>query len=106
MWGDKTATQVITAYEAAGAPLVAVYKLNSNVVADVRYTLTARSERLQYSVNGGNQAIHKAYAGQCGYYELRYRECRRFYRLADCFTFCSEAHWDYTANPDVSRCSG
>ncbi len=98
--GGKTATQVITAFNGGNpAPMVAVYKLTADVIVDVRYTLTARPKIAIFS-NGGNQAIHKAMLDTARITNYIVQNAGDFQGLASCYTFCSEAHWDYTpGNP-------
>jgi gliding motility-associated-like protein len=96
--GGKTATQVITAF---AQWKVAIYKLNADVNVDVRYTLNHRPKIAVFS-NGGNEAIQKAMLDTAKVTNYTIESAGAFTGLADCFTFCSEAHWDYATNPNTA----
>ena len=98
--GGKTATQVITAFEAAPprAAMVAVYKLTADVVVDVRYTLTARPKIAVFS-NGGHEGIQSAMLDSARITNYFVENAGDFGGLAACYTFCSEAHWQYNTPP-------
>ena len=99
--GGKTATQVITAFEAfPPAPMVAVYKLTADVVVDVRYTLTARPKIAVFS-NGTFQPIQKAMLDTARVRNYTVEDAGDFGGLAACYTFCSEAHWLFTPGDPV-----
>ncbi|OFX37699.1 MAG: hypothetical protein A2X08_10060 [Bacteroidetes bacterium GWA2_32_17] len=102
----KSATQVITDYYALGAEYnqVTVYKLTNNENLNVRYTLHQRPKIAVFS-NGGNQAIHQTMLNNAGLTNnVNYfiQNAGNFLGLAECYTFCSEAHWDFDTNPDVN----
>jgi len=96
--GGQTATQVISAF--ATTNNVAVYKLTADVAVDVRYTLNHRPKIAVFS-NGGNEAIQTAMLVSAGITNYFVQNAGDFAGLAECYTFCSEAHWDYSKNPDT-----
>ncbi|MBI5540376.1 MAG: gliding motility-associated C-terminal domain-containing protein [Bacteroidia bacterium] len=99
----KTATQVITDYYALGAGYnqVTVYRLTNNENLNVRYTLHQRPKIAVFS-NGGNQAIHQTMLDNAGITNYFIQNAGNFLGLAECYTFCSEAHWDFNTNPDIN----
>ncbi len=94
--GGLTATQVITAF----GNNVNVYKLTADVSVDVRYTLNHRPKIAVFS-NGGNEAIQTTMLSNAGVTNYFVQNAGDFTGLAACYTFCSEAHWDYSKNPDT-----
>ncbi|MBL7893167.1 MAG: hypothetical protein JNL63_11095, partial [Bacteroidia bacterium] len=91
-----TATQVITAFEAtlSATTKVNVYQLtDASINVDVRYTLSQRLKVAVFS-NGTYQAIHKAYLDNAGISNYDMISAGVFTGLTDCYTFCSEGHWD------------
>jgi len=98
--GGQTATQVMTAF--ATPNNVAVYKLNADVVGvDVRYTLNHRPKIAVFS-NGGNETIQTTMLTAAGITSNVFvQNAGDFQGLAQCYTFCSEAHWDFASNPDT-----
>jgi len=94
--GGLTATQVITAF----GNNVNVYKLTADVSVDVRYTLNHRPKIAVFS-NGGNEAIQTTMLTNAGVTNYFVQDAGDFTGLASCYTFCSEAHWDYAKNPDT-----
>lgn len=96
--GGQTATQVMTSFAVTNN--VAVYKLNADVAVDVRYTLSHRPKIAVFS-NGGNQAIQVTMLNAAGITNYFVQDAGDFGGLAECYTFCSEAHWDYSKNPDT-----
>jgi len=96
--GGQTATQVMTAFAVPNN--VAVYKLNADVAVDVRYTLTHRPKIAVFS-NGGNEAIQTTMLTAAGVTNYFVQNAGDFTGLAECYTFCSEAHWDFSKNPDI-----
>ncbi|MBI2271082.1 MAG: PKD domain-containing protein [Bacteroidetes bacterium] len=87
----QTATQVITSY----GNNVAVFRLSQNVTVDVRYDLDFRPKIAVFN-NGGNQAIHVAILTGGGVTNYNIINAGVFTGLAECYTFCSEAHWQAT----------
>ncbi len=96
--GGQTATQVMTSF--ATPNNVAVYQLTADVAVDVRYTLSQRPKIAVFS-NGGFQAIQTTMLNNAGITNYFVQDAGDFTGLAECYTFCSEAHWDYTDNPDT-----
>ncbi|PKP17074.1 MAG: hypothetical protein CVU05_16170, partial [Bacteroidetes bacterium HGW-Bacteroidetes-21] len=100
----KSATQVITDYYAQGAGFnqVTVYKLTNDENLDVRYTLKQRPKLAIFS-NGGFQAVQiNNYLIPSGITNYFVQNAGNFTGLAECYTFCSEAHWAFTTNPDIN----
>ncbi len=97
--GGQTATQVMTAFATPNS--VAVYSLTADVAVDVRYTLNHRPKIAVFS-NGGFQAVQTTMLTAAGITSNVFvQNAGDFTGLAECYTFCSEAHWDYASNPDV-----
>jgi len=94
--GGLTATQVITAF----GNNVAVYKLTADVAVDVRYTLNHRPKIAVFS-NGNFETVQTAMLIAAGVTNYFVQNAGDFTGLASCYTFCSEAHWDYSKNPDT-----
>ncbi|MGZ3862527.1 MAG: PKD-like domain-containing protein [Bacteroidia bacterium] len=94
--GGQTAAQVISSYTSS----VQVYKVVTDVAVDVRYTLNHRPKIAIFS-NGGYQNVQVAYMTAAGITNYFVQDAGDFTGLAECYTFCSEAHWDYANNPDV-----
>ncbi|HTB07416.1 MAG TPA: hypothetical protein VK806_10735, partial [Bacteroidia bacterium] len=91
--GEKTAIQVISAF--ASEWKVAVYKLTSNTIVDVRYTLDHRPKIALFN-NGTYQAVQLAMLDSAKVWTTgtdTALSAGAFDGLASCFTFCSEAHW-------------
>ncbi|MDO9185737.1 MAG: hypothetical protein Q7W13_06975, partial [Bacteroidia bacterium] len=86
-WG-QTASQIIAAFGGN----VAVYKLTQNVTVDVRYNMKQRPKIAVFS-NGGNQNIHTIILNNAGISNYTVISAGVFSGLAECYTFCSEAHW-------------
>jgi gliding motility-associated-like protein len=95
--GGQTATQVMASYTVNN---VNVYKLSADVAVDVRYTLNHRPKIAVFS-NGGYEAVQTAMLIAGGVINYFVQNAGDFTGLAECYTFCSEAHWDYSANPDT-----
>ncbi|HXC03832.1 MAG TPA: hypothetical protein VNZ86_03720, partial [Bacteroidia bacterium] len=96
--GGKTATQVITAF----GWKVAVYQLTHDAHnLDVRYTLTHRPKIAVFD-NGGYSAIQQAMLDTAKITNYTVENAGAFTGLADCFTFCSESHWDITTNSNTA----
>jgi len=87
--GWQTATQVITAF---AQWKVAVYQLSNNEVVDIRYTLNARPKIAVFN-NGGNQILQTTLLDSAKITNYVAISTGLFTGLADCYTFCSEAHW-------------
>ena len=87
--GGQTATQVITAF---AQWRVAVYRLTANNTLDVRYTLDQRPKIAVFS-NGGNQLLQIAMLDTAKITNYVAINSALFGGLAECYTFCSEAHW-------------
>jgi gliding motility-associated-like protein len=97
--GGLTATQVMTAF--ATPNNVAVYKLNADVAVDVRYTLNHRPKIAVFS-NGGYDSVQTRMLTVAGITSNVFvQNAGDFTGLAECYTFCSEAHWAYANNPDT-----
>src|SRR6185437_3423115 len=94
--GGLTATQGITAF----GNNVAIYKLTADVAVDVRYTLNHRPKIAVFS-NGNNEAIQVAMLTAAGVTNYFVQSAGDFTGLAECYTFCSESHWDYAKNPNT-----
>ncbi len=95
--GEQTATQVISTF--ATRWKVAVYKLSSNTSVDVRYTLSHRPKIALFN-NGGFQSVQLAMLDSSKVWTSPNVDTAlsagSFSGLAECFTFCSESHWDNT----------
>lgn len=96
--GGQTATQVISTF--ANQWKVAVYQLTADILVDLRYTLDHRPKIAIFS-NGGNQDIQKKMVDSAKITNYVVINAGDFTGLAECYTFCSEAHWDYSFNPDT-----
>jgi gliding motility-associated-like protein len=98
--GGQTATQVITAF----APWrVAVYKLTANISVDVRYTLNQRPKIAIFN-NGGNNLLQSEILDSAKITNYVAINTGLFTGLAECYTFCSEAHWGGTvADTNITR---
>lgn len=94
--GGQTAAQVISSYTSS----VQVYQVVTDVAVDVRYTLNHRPKIAIFS-NGGYQTVQTGYMTAAGITNYVVQDAGDFTGLAECYTFCSEAHWDYANNPDV-----
>ena len=97
--GGQTATQVMSAFAVQWK--VAVYLLTVNKTVDVRYTLNHRPKIAVFS-NGGNEQLQYQILDSAKITNYVVIGAGAFTGLADCYTFCSEAHWDYATNPDVA----
>ena len=99
----QTATQVINTYTAQGAGFnqVTVFKLTNDENLNVRYTLHQRP-KIAVFTNGTASAVHQGYLNEAGITNYILENAGNFTGLAECFTFCSEAHWDFAVNPDIN----
>jgi len=98
--GGQTATQVITAFSQWR---VAVYKLTTNVSVDVRYTLNQRPKIAIFN-NGGNNLLQSEILDSAKITNYVAINTGLFTGLAECYTFCSEAHWGGTvADTNITR---
>ncbi|MGP8214345.1 MAG: beta strand repeat-containing protein, partial [Bacteroidia bacterium] len=88
--GELTATQVME--EFAKEWKVAVYQLSSNTTVDVRYTLHFRPKIALFN-NGTYQEVQKKLLDSAGISNYTAISAGVFPGLAECYTFCSEAHW-------------
>ncbi|MBI3511610.1 MAG: PKD domain-containing protein [Bacteroidetes bacterium] len=88
--GGQTALQVISAFAVQWK--VAVYQLSTNVSVDVRYTLNQRPKIACFN-NGGNANLHTTILDSAKVTNYVAINTGLFTGLAQCYTFCSEAHW-------------
>lgn len=99
--GEQTAAQVIAAF--APRWKVAIYKLSSNISVDVRYTLNHRPKIALFN-NGGYQALQLGVLDSAKVWTSPNVDTAlsagSFGGLAECYTFCSESHWDNTTAPN------
>jgi len=95
--GGQTATQVITAF----ANNVAVYKLVSDQTVDVRYTLNQKP-KIAVLNNVGFQAIQIKMLTAASIPNYTALSAGAFNGLAQCYTFCSEPHWDSNTRNDTT----
>ncbi|HSY77922.1 MAG TPA: hypothetical protein VK890_13735, partial [Bacteroidia bacterium] len=99
--GEQTAIQVIAAF--APRWKVSVYKLSANTSVDVRYTITGRPKIALFN-NGGYQAVQLAMLDSSKVWTSPNVDTAlsagSFGGLAECYTFCSESHWDNTKAPN------
>lgn len=72
---------------------VAVYKLTTDVSADIRYTLTHRPKIAVFN-NGGNQLIHTKILDAAGIGNYDVMDAADIANLINCYTFVSEPHAD------------
>ncbi|HXP52412.1 MAG TPA: hypothetical protein VN922_20835, partial [Bacteroidia bacterium] len=93
-----TATQVMAAFAVTNS--VTVVKLNADVAVDVRYTLNHRPKIAVFS-NGGYDSVQTRMLTVAGVTNYFVQNAGDFTGLAECYTFCSEAHWAYASNPDT-----
>ncbi|TAL60858.1 MAG: PKD domain-containing protein [Bacteroidetes bacterium] len=101
-----TALQVISTYTAQGVGYnqVAVFKLAGDENLNVRYTLNHRP-KIAIFTNGGYEAVQETYMAEAGlvagtnYFT---QNAGNFPGLVECYSFCSEAHWDFTTNEDIN----
>jgi gliding motility-associated-like protein len=93
-----TATQVMAAFAVTNS--VTVVKLNTDVAVDVRYTLNHRPKIAVFS-NGGYDSVQTRMLTVAGVTNYFVQNAGDFTGLAECYTFCSEAHWAYASNPDT-----
>ncbi|MBL4652489.1 MAG: hypothetical protein JKY53_06430, partial [Flavobacteriales bacterium] len=72
---------------------VAVYELDEDKNLDVRYTLTQRPYIAVFS-NGGNEQVHIDILDAAGVTNYTVVGAGVFTGILECYTFCSEPHWD------------
>lgn len=85
----KTATQVITGFGGN----VAVFSLTADVTVDVRYVLNQHPKIAVFN-NGTFQSLQAEILDSAGIPDYVDISAGVFGGLAECYTFCSEGHWD------------
>ena len=82
---------------------IAVYVLQSNTSVDVRYTLNHRPKIALFN-NGGYEALQLGVLDSAKVWTSPNVDTAlsagSFSGLADCYTFCSESHWDNATAPN------